>query len=108
MPRVTLLMLLLLAACGRAPDQSDALRDAANQSDPAAARVLNEAAENGMDAQSALQEAGSTATMNDTAGPPSGSLGARPNLPGSPNRPELGEPVEKVVIPPSGAGGDGR
>jgi hypothetical protein len=87
---------LLLAACGRSNEEQ--LREAANQSDPAAAAVLNNAAEAGIPPQEALQEAGNaTATSNAQAGPPSGSVGARPNLPGQPNPPAPGQPPEKVV-----------
>ena len=55
---------LFIAACG---DQSneEQLEEAANQSDPAAAEVLENAAENGMDPQEALQEAGNAAVEAD-------------------------------------------
>ena len=56
---------LLLAACGGQSNEEQ-LQEAANQSDPAAAEVLNNAAENGMDPQEALQEAGNAAAEADT------------------------------------------
>lgn len=49
----------LVAACGRSDEQQ--LQDAANQSDRAAAEVLEGAAENGTDPQQALQDAGNAA-----------------------------------------------
>ena len=55
---------LLLAACGQSNEAQ--LEEAANQSDPAAAEVLENAAENGMDPQEALQEAGNAAAEADT------------------------------------------
>ena len=57
------LPLLLLAACGRSDEEK--LQDAAAQSDPAAAEVLNGAAENGMDPQNALAEAGQAASQSN-------------------------------------------
>ena len=57
---------LLMSACGSSNEEQ--LSEAANQSDPAAAEVLNGAAENGMDPQEALQEAGNVAAMSDTNG----------------------------------------
>ena len=56
---------LLLGACGGQSNEEQ-LQEAANQSDPAAAQVLNDAAENGMDPQEALQEAGNAAAEADT------------------------------------------
>ena len=56
---------LLLGACGGQSNEEQ-LQEAANQSDPAAAEVLNNAAENGMDPQEALQEAGNAAAEADT------------------------------------------
>ena len=57
---------VLLAACaGRSNEEQ--LQEAANQSDPTAAEVLNNAAENGMDPQEALQEAGNAAAEADTS-----------------------------------------
>jgi hypothetical protein len=90
--------ILLLAACGKS-DES-ALEDAANQSDAAAAEVLNGAAQNGMNPQDALEQAGQAAAANGTAagGPPSGSVQARPNLPQSPNRQDGSRPPDKMVV----------
>ncbi len=94
----TIPALVLLAACG-AQSNEDALEDAANQSDPAAAAVLENAAENGMDPQQALEQAGQAArTTAENNGPPSGSVQARPNTREEPNRPEAGEPPEKVTV----------
>lgn len=56
---------IVLAACGNQSDEAQ-LEEAANQSDPAAAAVLENAAENGMDPQDALQEAGNAAAEADT------------------------------------------
>jgi hypothetical protein len=94
--RITLIVsvALLMSACGQSNEEQ--LSDAANQSDPAAAEVLNGAAENGMDPQQALQEAGNAAAMSNTdAAPPSAQ--ARPNTAEDPNRPQSGEPPEKIV-----------
>ncbi len=75
---------LLLAACGRsaADNAADQLENAAEQSDPAAASVLDNAAESirdrepvsaGAEAQNALQAAG-----NAQAQTPTGNQQARP------------------------------
>ena len=64
------LSLFALAACGGGGGQNDAsqqLEDAAEVSNPAAANVLEGAAENGAGAQEALQQAG-----NVQAGLPAG------------------------------------
>lgn len=55
---------LFIAACGGQSNEEQ-LEEAANQSDPAAAEVLANAAENGMDPQEALQEAGNAAVEAD-------------------------------------------
>ena len=47
---LTLSFAILLAACGGQSNEEQ-LEEAANQSDPAAAEVLENAAENGMDPQ---------------------------------------------------------
>ena len=100
MIRIAMLPLLLgLAACGGQSNE-EALEDAADQSGPAAAAVLENAAENGMDPQNALAAAGQAQVANTTQ-PPSGSLQAKPNLPGDPNRPEGG--AEFGVALPAGA-----
>jgi hypothetical protein len=54
----------LLCACGQSNEEQ--LQKAANQSDPAAAAVLNNAAEVGTPPQEALQEAGNAAAEADT------------------------------------------
>lgn len=93
---ISAVAVLALAGCGGQSEQ-DALQNAANQSDPAAAAVLNEAANAGIDPQQALEQAGqAAAATNREADAPSGSLQARPNLPQDPNRPEGGQPPEKV------------
>ena len=86
----------LLSACGGKSDE-EALQDAANQSDPAAAAVLENAAENGMNAQDALAAAGQAqAGTNDVE--PNSTLQARPNLPQSPNRKDGTQPPDKVDV----------
>jgi hypothetical protein len=62
--KLTITSAVLLAACGQSDKEQ--LQEAANQSDPAAAQVLNGAAENGMDPQNALQEAGNAAAASST------------------------------------------
>ena len=54
----------LLGGCGQSNEEQ--LQEAANQSDPAAAAVLNNAAEAGTPPQEALQEAGNAAAEADT------------------------------------------
>jgi len=61
--KLTITSAVLLAACGQS--NKEQLHEAANQSDPAAAEVLNNAAENGMDPQEALQEAGNAAAESN-------------------------------------------
>jgi hypothetical protein len=85
--------LLLVAACGGDPQQ-DALSNAANQSDPAAADVLEGAAENGMDPQEALEQAGRAQVETNVQS----TVQARPNLPRDPNRPPAGQPPEKIDV----------
>ena len=92
---------LLLAACGQSNEQQ--LQEAANQSDSAAAAVLNNAAEAGADPQQALEQAGRTAaanpgTANTTAANDGQVVQAKPNRVGDPNRPAGGEPPEKVAV----------
>ncbi|WP_205479139.1 hypothetical protein [Sphingomonas arenae] len=105
---------LLIAACGQTTgesaqeDPAEALRNAANQSDPAAAQVLNDQAnrmeasgsDNYAAAQQALQQGGVAQVANDQATgtrPPSGTVQARPNLPGSPNRKDGTQPPDKMI-----------
>ena len=92
-------MILALAACGGGPTSEEALHNAANQSDPVAAQVLANAAENGMSPQDALEQAGQAAAGNTAGGPPSGTVQARPNLPQDPNRPDGTRPPDKVIVP---------
>ena len=85
---------MLISACGQSNEEQ--LQDAANQSEPAAAEVLNDAAENGMNPQDALQEAGNAALgSNSDSLPPSQQ--ARPNTANDPNPPQDGQPPEKTV-----------
>jgi len=90
-------LFVLLAACGGQSNE-EALENAAEQSDPVAAEVLNDAAEKGMNAQDALEQAGRAAAQNSASGPPSGTVQARPNLPESPNRKDGSEPPDKIVV----------
>jgi Tfp pilus assembly protein PilP len=93
-PSFTVAALLAIAACSQSNE--DQLQEAANQSDPAAAAVLNGAAENGMDPQQALEAAGrAAATTNAPTAPPSAQ--ARPNTAQQPNPAQPGQPPEKVV-----------
>jgi hypothetical protein len=103
---------LLLAACGQTTgesaqeDPAEALRNAANQSDPAAAQVLRDRA-NQMEAtgtnsyqaaEQALQQGGVAQVTNAQAGaqrPPSGSVQAVPNTVQTPNRPDGTRPPAK-------------
>lgn len=87
-------LLMLVAACGQSTD--DRLEEAAEQSDPAAAQVLNEAAEAGLPPQEALERAGEAQVEQDLE--TSSTLQARPNLPESPNRPAAGNAPEKVDV----------
>jgi hypothetical protein len=94
--RISVPMTLLLAACSNSQSNQDDLQAAANQSTPEAAQVLNGAAENGMNAQAALNEAASAQASNtSSAAPPR--LQARPNAPNQPNPPHPGQPPEKVA-----------
>ena len=93
----TLLALLALTACGSGDGTTDAttdqLNEAAAQSDPAAAAVLRNAAEemeggNAQVAQQALQDAGNAqASSPGNAAAPAeanSSMGAKPHAPGDP------------------------
>ena len=92
-------LLLLLGACGGESNE-EALVEAAEQSDPAAARVLNQAAEAGVPPQEALEMAGEAQVERDVE--TSSTLQAKPNLPTDPNRPEAGEPPEKIDVAKAG------
>ena len=87
-------LIVLTAACGQSDE--DVLQNAANQSDPAAAAVLNDAAEQGVEPQAALEAAGQAQIANGVEDTPPASLQAKPNLPQDPNRPSGGEAPEKV------------
>jgi Tfp pilus assembly protein PilP len=88
--------LLLVTACGQSNQEQ--LQEAANQSDPAAAAVLNGAAENGMDPQQALEQAGQAAAGNAAANGQDGVVEqARPNSAQNPNPAQPGQPPEKVT-----------
>jgi hypothetical protein len=91
-------VVLLLSACGQSNEQQ--LEEAANQSDPAAAAVLNNAAEAGVDPQQALEQAGQAAanTGNISAANDGQVVQAKPNTVRDPNRPAGGEPPEKVTV----------
>ena len=93
--------LLVLAACGRAEQSGNDLSAAAEQSDPAAAEVLENAAENGTDPQVALEQAGNAAAADVNAASDGIVAQARPNLPGSPNRKDGTQPPDKIATPPS-------
>lgn len=88
-------LLFLLGACGGQSNE-EALEEAAQQSDPAAARVLNQAAEAGIPPQEALEEAGEAQVQRDVE--TSSTLQAKPNLPQDPNRPPAGQPPEKIDV----------
>jgi hypothetical protein len=89
------LLLLLVSACGGQSNE-EALVEAAEQSDPAAAQVLNQAAEAGIAPQEALEQAGEAQVQRDVE--TSSTLQAKPNLPQDPNRPKAGEPPVKVDV----------
>lgn len=88
--------ILLVAACGGAHSNEQALQDAANQSNPAAAAVLENAAEAGVDPQQALNAAGQAQIGNDVQA--NSTVQARPNLPQSPNRKDGTQPPDKVDV----------
>jgi hypothetical protein len=91
---------LLIAACGsnsENPAGKD-LSDAVNQSDPAAAAVIQQAEEMGLNEQQALQMAGNAAAANDAAAAARMSTGpvqAVPNTVQTPNRPDGTRPPAK-------------
>lgn len=95
--RTALLLTLLLAGCSGHASKKDQLEQAANQSTPEAAQVLNGAAENGMDANEAVNEAAAAQATNTSTTAPA-RLQARPNSAAHPNPPRAGEPPEKVSV----------
>jgi len=90
---------LLLAACGSSENPAGKdLSDAANQSDPAAAAVIDRAEQAGMNEQQALQMAGNAAAANDQAAAARAARGpvqAVPNTVQTPNRPDGTRPPAK-------------
>ena len=90
---------LLLAACGSSQNPAGKdLSDAANQSDPTAAAVIQQAEQAGMNEQQALQAAGNAAAANDqaaTARAGGGPVQAVPNTVQTPNRPDGTRPPAK-------------
>ena len=73
--RPVLILALTVVGCGGGNSKQDALREAANQSTPEAARVLNGAADNGMNAQVALNEAAEAQERNTTGDGRAGNSG---------------------------------
>lgn len=61
-------LVLLIAACGGQTSDEETLQDAANQSTPEAADVLNGAAENGMAPSDALNAAAEAQAGNSDTG----------------------------------------
>ena len=105
-----------LAACSnnQNPAGKD-LSDAANQSDPAAAAVIEQAERNGANEQQALQAAGNAAAMNDQAAAQraqTGPVQAVPNTLQTPNRPDGTRPPNKGTgstdVPGMQMGGEPR
>ena len=92
-------VILVIAGCGRSEESGNDFRAAAEQSDPAAAAVLENAADSGADPQAALQQAGNAASLGENAASDGVVAQARPNLPGSPNRKDGTEPPDKVTSP---------
>ena len=101
MKRVLLLAtgLVALAACGQSDRGGNDLEAAAEQSDPASAAILQNAAENGTDPQVALEQAGNAAALGANAASDGITAQARPNLPQSPNRKDGTQPPDKVATP---------
>ena len=96
---VVLTSALALAACSQADQNESALRAAAEQSDPASAAILENAAANGTDPQEALERAANASAAAENATSDGVSLQARPNLPHSPNRKDGAQPPDKVATP---------
>lgn len=103
---------LVLAGCGSSEDPAPAtptnLEAAAAVSDPAAAAVLENAAEAGVNGQRALEAAGQaqlnrpdtvfTAGNDQVIANADSTVQARPNTVSNPNRPSNGQPIEKVDV----------
>jgi len=92
-----LLAALLLAGCNGHASKEDQLNAAANQSTPLAANVLTGAAENGMNEETALNEA-AHAQASNTGNETAQRYQARPNSAQNPNPPKPGEPIQKVPV----------
>lgn len=95
--RIALAPLLLLAACSGHASSKDQLREAANQSTPEAAQVLNGAAENGTSPSDAMNEAARAQSTNSSTTLPAREQ-ARPNSAAHPNPTQSGKPPEKVSV----------
>ena len=87
-------VLMVLAACSGEQSNEESLQNAAAQSDPEAAAVLNQAAEAGADPQQALNAAGQAQLGNELDA--NSTVQARPNLADSPNRKDGTQPPDKV------------
>jgi len=96
---IVLTSALLLAACSQADRNESALHDAAEQSDPASAEILENAAANGTNPQAALEVAANASAATENAITDGVALQAKPNLPRSPNRKDGGQPPDKVATP---------
>lgn len=101
---ISMPLLLLIAACGQSNEER--LEEAAEQSDPAAAQVLNEAAEAGVPPQEALEQAGQAQVQQNIQA--NSTVQARPNLPQDPNRPEGGQPPETIDVANQSQGNAGN
>lgn len=104
-------LLLILSACGGGDETAEQLEDAAGQSDPAAATVLNNTAEALREqegpappgaAQDALERAGEAQVQQNSQF--SSTLRAEPNLPNDPNRPPADQPPEKMDVSRNASG----
>jgi hypothetical protein len=88
-------LMLTIAACSGGTSNRQDLQEAANQSTPEAAQVLNSAAENGTPPGEALNEAARAQAGNTSTGAPP-RMQARPNSAEQPNPPQAGQPPQKV------------
>lgn len=89
------LLLLSLGGCSGHASREDQLNAAANQSTPEAANVLSGAAQNGMNEQAAINEAGEAQANNSATTAPSG-FETRPNSAQHPSPPNAGQPPQKL------------
>ena len=93
---IALTTALLLVGCSNTHSSNEQnLADAANQSTPEAAQVLNGAAQNGMNETDALNEAAAAQASNTATNAPQ-RLEARPNSAANPNPRRAGLPPDKV------------